>query len=137
MIVVLDTNALLQIFGARSPFAKLQQAILDGQVRDSGHQVRVSLTRGATNAQQWYVSISRGRKSVRIFTPDKAELRAHITKTGDRPLAMDLDAAKRERKAIRLGMFHLLRRGLAFARTVALMFARKRSIQDKKQTITV
>ena len=93
--------------------------------------------RGATNAQQWYVSISRGRKSVRIFTPDKTELRAHITKTGDRPLAMDLDAAKRERKAIRLGMFHLLRHGRAFARAVALMFARKRVIQNNKQSITV
>lgn len=32
MIVVLDTNALLQIFGAQSPFAKLQRAILDGKV---------------------------------------------------------------------------------------------------------
>ena len=32
MTVVLDTNALLQVFGARSPYAKLQQAILDGQV---------------------------------------------------------------------------------------------------------
>ena len=32
MIVVLDINALVQVFGARSPFAKLQQAILDGRV---------------------------------------------------------------------------------------------------------
>ena len=32
MIVVLDTNPPVQIFGARSPFARLQQAILDGRV---------------------------------------------------------------------------------------------------------
>lgn len=32
MIIVLDTNALVQIFGARSPFLPLQQAILDGRV---------------------------------------------------------------------------------------------------------
>lgn len=32
MIVVLDTNALVQVFGARSPFIRLQQAILDGRV---------------------------------------------------------------------------------------------------------
>ena len=32
MIIVLDTNALVQIFGTRTPFAKLQQAILDGRV---------------------------------------------------------------------------------------------------------
>ena len=32
MIVVLDTNAFVQVFGTRTPFARLQQAILDGQV---------------------------------------------------------------------------------------------------------
>lgn len=32
MIIVLDTNALVQVFGARSPFLALQQAILDGRV---------------------------------------------------------------------------------------------------------
>ena len=32
MIVVVDTNALIQVFGTRSPFIRLQQAILDGQV---------------------------------------------------------------------------------------------------------
>ena len=32
MILVLDTNALVQVFGARSPFLPLQQAILNGQV---------------------------------------------------------------------------------------------------------
>jgi len=93
--------------------------------------------RGATNAQQWYVSISRGRKSVRIFTPDKAGLRTNITRSGDRALAVDLDAAKRERKAIQRGMFHALRRGHAFARAVALMFARKRFVQKNQQTFTV
>lgn len=32
MIIVLDTNALVQIFGAKSPFLPLQQAIFDGRV---------------------------------------------------------------------------------------------------------
>ena len=32
MIIALDTNALVQVFGARSPFLALQQAILDGGV---------------------------------------------------------------------------------------------------------
>ena len=32
MIIVLDTNALVQVFGARSPFLPLQQAILGGRV---------------------------------------------------------------------------------------------------------
>ena len=34
MIIVLDTNALVQVFGARSPFLPLQQAILDGPERE-------------------------------------------------------------------------------------------------------
>jgi predicted nucleic acid-binding protein len=32
VIIALDTNALVQVFGARSPFLALQQAILDGGV---------------------------------------------------------------------------------------------------------
>ena len=32
MIIVLDTNALVQVFGARSPFLPLQLAILDGRL---------------------------------------------------------------------------------------------------------
>jgi len=37
-----------------------------------------SAVRAATNAHQWYVTISRGRKSVQIFTPDKQQLRRTI-----------------------------------------------------------
>jgi conjugative relaxase-like TrwC/TraI family protein len=44
----------------------------------------------ATNANQWYVSISRARRKVLIFTGNKAELRAQIHKSGDRGLALDL-----------------------------------------------
>ena len=32
MTIVLDSNALVQIFGARSPFLAIQKAILDGKV---------------------------------------------------------------------------------------------------------
>ena len=49
-----------------------------------------SAVKAATNQQQWYVTISRGRKGVRIFTSDKAQLRENITQSGDRKLAMDL-----------------------------------------------
>jgi conjugative relaxase-like TrwC/TraI family protein len=45
--------------------------------------------RTATNAQQWYVGISRGRKRVVVFTPDKTELRENIQRSGDRDLALD------------------------------------------------
>lgn len=50
---------------------------------DAGNQA-------ATNARQWYVSVSRGRKQVQIFTPDKAVLREHVRQLGDRELALDL-----------------------------------------------
>ena len=48
-----------------------------------------STIKAATSAEQWYVSISRGRRGIRIFTPDKEQLRENIRRTGHRPLAMD------------------------------------------------
>jgi conjugative relaxase-like TrwC/TraI family protein len=44
----------------------------------------------ATDAKQWYVTISRGRKRVVVFTPDKDELRAAVRRTGGRELALNL-----------------------------------------------
>jgi conjugative relaxase-like TrwC/TraI family protein len=44
----------------------------------------------ATSAQQWYVSISRGRKRIIVFTPDKDALRENIHHDGNRELATDV-----------------------------------------------
>jgi ATP-dependent exoDNAse (exonuclease V) alpha subunit len=44
----------------------------------------------ATSANQWYVSISRGRKKVVVFTSDKDGLRANIQRADERKLALDL-----------------------------------------------
>ncbi|AHF92702.1 conjugal transfer protein [Opitutaceae bacterium TAV5] len=49
-----------------------------------------SACRAATNSNQWYVAISRARRKVVIFTPDKAALREHIQRCGDRELALDI-----------------------------------------------
>ena len=49
-----------------------------------------SAVRAATNQQQWYVTISRGRRGVKIFTTDKIQLRQNIAHSGDRPLALDM-----------------------------------------------
>lgn len=49
-----------------------------------------SAVKAATNAQQWYVSISRGRRGIRIFTSDKDQLRENVIRSGHRPLALDL-----------------------------------------------
>lgn len=92
-----------------------------------------SAVRAATNSQQWYVSISRGRRSVRIFTPDKVGLRKHIARSGDRALALSVDVARKERGAIQRGLFRQLKRGRAFARAVCLMAARKKRLTPSMQ----
>jgi conjugative relaxase-like TrwC/TraI family protein len=49
-----------------------------------------SAVKAATNNQQWYVTISRGKKGIHIFTCDKQGLRENITRGGERPLAVDI-----------------------------------------------
>lgn len=49
-----------------------------------------SAVKAATNQNQWYVTISRGRKGVKIFTADKIQLRENVTRSGDRTLALDM-----------------------------------------------
>ena len=51
------------------------------------------MAKAATNQQQWYVTISRGKKGIHIFTTDKEQLRENITRSADRPSVMDLLAA--------------------------------------------
>jgi conjugative relaxase-like TrwC/TraI family protein len=51
-----------------------------------------SSAKPATNQQQWYVTISRGRKGINIFTTDKRQLREQITNEGHRPSAIDMVA---------------------------------------------
>lgn len=77
-----------------------------------------SAVRAASNAQQWYVTISRGRKSVRIFTPDKTELRRAILRSGERELALDLLPKRVRRRATRSQILRSVRRGREFARRV-------------------
>ncbi|RRJ96043.1 conjugative relaxase [Opitutaceae bacterium TAV4] len=56
-----------------------------------------SACRATTNSNQWYVAISRARRKVVIFTPDKAALREHIQRSGDRELALDIAPASEMR----------------------------------------
>ena len=51
-----------------------------------------SSIKAATNAEQWYVTISRGRLGVRIFTTDKARLRENVTRSGQERLAVEVAA---------------------------------------------
>ena len=77
--------------------------------------------RAASSAQQWYVTISRGRKSIRIFTPDKQALRNAIARSGERELALDLIPQQDSGTNKRHKILRSLRRGREFARRVCFM----------------
>jgi hypothetical protein len=79
-----------------------------------------STIKAATNAQQWYVTISRGRRGIRVFTPDKEQLRENLVRSGHRPLAMELARSIRPLHGNRLWSRlhgHLLRFGQRAADT--------------------
>jgi ATP-dependent exoDNAse (exonuclease V) alpha subunit len=79
--------------------------------------------RAATNRNQWYVSISRGRKRVIVFTDNKAELRASIEQSGDRGLALEMKLSPPEsstRRGLRRRLPAWTRRALAATERVRL-----------------
>ncbi len=57
-------------------------------------------TRAATNTEQWYVTVSRGRKRVIVFTSDKDALRADAQRVGARELAVDLKTSESDAWAL-------------------------------------
>jgi hypothetical protein len=75
-----------------------------------------SSVRAASNAQQWYVTISRGRKSIQIFTPDKEHLRRAIARSGDRELALDLVPHPKQSARVRNRLLRGVKRGRELAR---------------------
>ena len=81
-----------------------------------------SAVQAATNQQQWYVTISRGRKGIKIFTSDKVQLRENITRAGGRALALDL--ADREFVS-RLGIPWRLVRGCPRPRVLAVAMSQR------------
>jgi hypothetical protein len=66
-----------------------------------------STIKAVTNAQQWYVTISRGRRGIRIFTPDKEQLRDNILRSGHRRLAIEI--AENLFSSRRVGLWDRLR----------------------------
>lgn len=96
-----------------------------------------STVKAATNAQQWYVTISRGRRGIRIFTPDKEQLRENVTRSGHRPLAIELAVGFVPRRGVRLWdrlHGHLFRFGQRAADTFCrLKLARRRHLQPTQK----
>ena len=91
-----------------------------------------STIKAATNAQQWYVTISRGRRGVRIFTPDKEQLRENVARSGHRPLAMEFAAqdAPRRSVAVRDRVYLCM---LRFGRRAAEMFCRLQRVRRHRR----
>ena len=81
-----------------------------------------SAVKAATNRQQWYVTISRGRKGIKIFTSDAEQLRENVARSGDRELALDLRQRAPTRQ--RLNQWRLMR-GLNRGRRLAADLWRK------------
>jgi ATP-dependent exoDNAse (exonuclease V) alpha subunit len=75
-----------------------------------------SAIKSATNCQQWYVTISRGRRGLKIFTSDKAQLHENILRSGERELAVDFaDTACFRRLGISQRLLRPMRRMRLFA----------------------
>jgi hypothetical protein len=88
-----------------------------------------SAIRAATNAQQWYVTISRGRKSIQIFTPDKQQLPQAIMRSGERELALDLLSARARRYGLRQQILRSVRRGREFASRICVRAMRSWTVE--------
>ena len=93
-----------------------------------------STIKAATNAQQWYVTISHGRRGIRIFTPDKEQLRENVTRSRHWPLALELAAGLTARHAVRL-WDRLHGYMLRFGRRAANNFCRLKLSRCRHQTV--
>lgn len=91
-----------------------------------------STVKAATNAQQWYVTISRGRRGIRIFTPDKEQLRENLVRSGHRPLAMELTQNLHSRRGNQLWN-RLHGRLLRFDQRTAELFSRLKLSRRHRQ----
>ena len=86
-----------------------------------------STIKAATNDQQWYVTISRGRKGIRIFTPDKEQLRENVIRSGQRKLALELTGRRCFKPIPRFGWFKRMEARLhRFGRRAAKHIVRAR-----------
>lgn len=74
-----------------------------GKTVDEVFIAQPAVTFGATNAKQFYVSVSRARERARVYTDAKDILLAHASELGDRQSALELVSAKdRHRELMQL-----------------------------------
>ena len=60
-----------------------------------------SLSAAAASMEQFYVSVSRGRTDIKIFTDSKAELADNAKSSSDRKLAVELEAEAKRKRVMR------------------------------------
>lgn len=88
--------------------------------------------RAATSSKQWYVTISRGRKRVVVFTPDKEALRMAAQRAGDRELAIELKQSPARQPEIRRespGWVHRAREVVATLHRIKFLRQRRAQAQ--------
>lgn len=95
-----------------------------------------TVSRGAASAEQFYVSVSRGKKAVHIVTDDKEALRAAIVRSDRaRSAAEVFQASERQRRAQqqarRQGWWQRSRRTFASAKAAAKRMADRRPETDE------
>ncbi len=94
-----------------------------------------STIKAATNAQQWYVSISRGRRGIRIFTPDKEQLRENIRRTGHRPLALEFANGIDQQPGDVWGRLHPYM--MRFGKRAADTFCRLKRMRSRRRQLAI
>jgi len=77
----------------------------------------------AVNRKQFYVSSSRGREGLRIYTDDAETLARQIERSGQRPLAMEVAEAARELQIRPSIAARLIRRPISKVRALARLVA--------------
>ena len=144
--VTRDGSLVVEAAGVRKTLGPAQRLLVRGYaVTSYGSQGKTVDTvmladagkRAATDAHQWYVSISRGRKRVLVFTDDKETLRAQVQQAGGRELALDLKLAGAPTVDVRQSEW--TRRSMAAAERIRQhdAFMRMRESQNNHQRIRV
>ncbi len=130
--------------GVRKTLASTQRVLVRGfAVTSYGSQGKTVDTvimadagnRAATDAHQWYVTISRGRKQVLVFTPDKEALRGQVQAVGEPELALDLKLV--EAQSVDMRQSEWTRRSIVAAERVRQddTFRRMTATQSNHQRI--
>jgi conjugative relaxase-like TrwC/TraI family protein len=123
----------IRLFDGRTLPGKYREFVRGYAVTSYGSQGKTvdqvlfadSAVKAATNKQQWLVSISRGRRGLKIFTQNKELLRENICRSGNRELAIEMarPASTRSRPTR-----HIIRRYVE-----KLIQSRRKSMQQKER----